>query len=209
MFENILRPSGQFEYRVSRAKGPGIGWKIRNYLRWPYIWGLLASLLAPLLAKTLGFMVVTSSLSIRVRRGSGEWVDYGIVARRLVTTAGVNAMALSFITPASPGNFFYHGLGTGSTAEAIGDTALVTELTTQYNPDSTRPAGTHVQGASANIYQTVGTVTVDGAAAVTEHGVFSAASAGTLLDRSVFAAVNLGSGDSFVATYNLTFTAGG
>ena len=52
------------------------------------------------------------------------------------------------------------------------------------------------------------TNTVDGAAAVTEHGIFSAASGGILLDRSVFSVINLASGDSIQSTYQLTFTAG-
>jgi hypothetical protein len=52
---------------------------------------------------------------------------------------------------------------------------------------------------------------VDGAAAVTEHGVFDQASnaGGVMLDRSVFSAVNLASGDSLQSTYELTCTSGG
>jgi hypothetical protein len=207
--EGLSQPSGILSYQVRRAKGPGLGWQIANRLRWSYIRGWIAFIFAPLLAKLIGFGTVTSRLMVRVKKASGEWIDYGVVGYRVVTTAGVTAMSTSFQTPASPGNFFYHGLGTGNTAENASDTQLVTEITTAYNPDSTRPAGTHVAGGSANIYRSVGTVTVDGSAAVTEHGVFSAASAGTLLDRTVFSVVNLSSGDSFVATYELTFTAGG
>ncbi len=109
-----------------------------------------------------------------------------------------------------PENFKYHALGTGANAEAVGDTALQTELTTQYNPDSTRATGTTVEGASANIFRTVGTNTLDAAAAITEHGVLTQAATGggTLLDRSVFSVVNLGSGDSYQSTYELTIGAG-
>lgn len=144
--------------------------------------------------------------------GSARLVeDYGLVCQRLVTTAGVNFLVDAFQNSVELENLKYHGLGTGNTAENASDTALVTELTTEYNPNSTRAAGSTTEGASANIYRTVGTVTVDASAAVVEHGVFSQAATGggTLLDRSVFSVVNLGNGDSLQATYELTCTAGG
>jgi hypothetical protein len=45
---------------------------------------------------------------------------------------------------------------------------------------------------------------------VTEHGLFSASSAGTLWDRTTFSAINLvgASGDALQSTYTLTITAG-
>ncbi len=142
-------------------------------------------------------------------REAGLVEDCGILSRRVVTTAGVNFLVDAFQNLTEPETFKYHGLGTGNTAETVGDTTLVTELTTQYNPDSTRATGSTTEGASANIYRTVGTNTVDASAAVVEHGVFSASSGGTLWDRSVFSVVNLVSGDSFASTYDLTCTAGG
>lgn len=146
-----------------------------------------------------------------VKISNGRMIDYGLASMRVVTTAGVNAIVDAFQNTVELETFKYHGFGTGGTAEATGDTALVTELTTQYNPDSTRPTGTTTEGASANIYRTVATLTPDagGTIAVTEHGVFTATSAGTLLDRSLFTAVNIvASSDSLQATYDLTFTAG-
>jgi hypothetical protein len=104
----------------------------------------------------------------------------------------------------------YHGLGTGSTAEANGDTALVTELTTEYNPNSTRATGTTTE-ASATVFESVATNTLDGTpgAALREHGLFSASSAGVLWDRTVFAAITLSSGDGLQSTYDMTASAGG
>lgn len=209
--EGILSTRGTLVNRVVRGRRAPLSWKLRNSLRWYFIKGWLAWRLAPVLARLLGLTAIVSSLAIKVRKANGQWVDYGIVGYRVVTTVGVNAMALAFITPASPGNFYYHGIGTGGAAEGVGNTALTTEITTEYAVDNTRPTGTHVQGASANIYQTVGTNTVDGSVACTEHGVFNQAATGggTLLDRTLFSVINLASGDSLVSTYNLTFTAGG
>jgi hypothetical protein len=142
----------------------------------------------------------------------GQVLDYGVLSRRVVTTVGVGYVVDAFQNLVELENMRYHGFGTGVAAEAVGDTALGTELTTQYAVDNTRPTGTTTEGASGNIYRTVATLSPDtgGTIAVTEHGVFSATSAGVLLDRSVFAAVNLVAGaDSLQATYDLTMSAGG
>ena len=85
-----------------------------------------------------------------------------------------------------------------------------TESTTALNPDNTRATGTRSQPA-ANQYRSVGTLTFDNTAAVTEHGLFSQAATGggTLWDRSVFSAINVVSGDSIQFTYTVTVSAGG
>jgi len=141
---------------------------------------------------------------------SGEITDYGLASLRVVTTAGVGYMVDAFQNLTEVENFKYHGIGTGTNAEASSDTALQTELTTQYNPDSTRATGTVGEGASGNIYRTVGTITVDASCAITEHGVLSQAATGggVLLDRSVFSAVNLAASDSLQVPYELTIPAG-
>lgn len=149
-------------------------------------------------------------LWIRVLRRSGEEIDYGLASCRVVTDAGVGFIVDAFQNLKELENMKYHGIGTGGTAEAAGQTALVTESTTALNPDSTRATGTTTE-AAANIYQTVGTLTVDATVAVTEHGVFdqAATGGGVMLDRSLFSTVNLASGDSIQTDYRLTFASGG
>lgn len=164
-------------------------------------------------ARALNLSNFYGSLYLTHIRADGEIIEYGLASMRVVTTAGVNYIVDAFQTSTSIEleNMKYHGLGTGSGAEASGDTALTTESTTALNPDSTRATGTTIEGASANIYRTVGTLTFDATAAIIEHGIFSASGTGTgtLLDRSIFSAVNVVSGDSIQATYDLTFSAGG
>ena len=124
--------------------------------------------------------------------------------RGLVTTAAVNYMAVAFAAgTASPdvGAFIQHDAGTGVTAAAIGDTALQTPW------GGARVAGTHTSGT--NIYTSVATITFNNTFAITEWGLFSAASVGTLLDHRVFSAINVVNGDSIQFTYNLTIPAGG
>lgn len=140
----------------------------------------------------------------------GRMDDYGVVSRRVITNVGATAVVNAFRGTFTLSNFNYHGLGIGAGSEAATDVALATELTTQYSTDNTRPLGTQSAPAS-NQYQTVATITVDAAASITEHGIFSQAAApgGTLWDRSVFAALALNSGDAIIATYIATITAGG
>lgn len=208
MTTGIARPIGDLRFKVNRAPGPGLSWKLRNNTRPAFIRGWLAYHTAPVLGKVLGFGTITSKFSFKIRKADGSWVDYGVADYRVVTTAFVTAVALALGTQASPGNLFYHALGTGTTASSADNTAMETELTTEYT-GNVRATGTHTE--AAGVYTTVATNTLDsGTPAVTEHGVMGAASgAATLIDRHVFAAVNMASGDSFVSTYELTLTAGG
>lgn len=147
------------------------------------------------------------------RHFGGHVINYGVMGRRVVTTVGVGYIVDAFQNLVELEEMKYHGFGTGNTAENVSDSALVTELTTQYASNSVRPTGTTTEGASANIYRTVATLSPDsgGTIAIVEHGVFSDADVGqgVLLDRTVFSAVNLVAGsDSLQATYELTLTAG-
>lgn len=196
--------------KIAGSVGPGRVWKMKNTLRFGYLWGAFTTFLALVFSRLTGWPVFVSKLSAVLIRADGQRIDFGVVARRVVTTAGVNYIVDAFQNTTELENLKYHGCGTGNTAEAVGDTALVTESTTALNPDSTRATGSTVEGSSANIYKTVGTVTFDASAAIVEHGIFSQAATGggTLLDRSVFTAINVASADSIQFTYELTLTAG-
>jgi hypothetical protein len=146
-----------------------------------------------------------------VIRRTGEIEHLGLISTKVVTDAGVAYIVDDWDGGANTIDLLnFHGCGTGTNAENASDTALQTESTTALNPDSTRATGTKSQ-PSANIARTVGTLTFDASAAVTEHGIFSQAATGggTLLDRSVFSAINVASGDSIQFTYSLTFSSGG
>ena len=150
-------------------------------------------------------------LHATVIRANGQKEHLGLIATRLITDTGVaflvddwdnNGQDLTTLN--------YHGCGTGTNAENQTDSALQTESTTALNPDSTRATGTRSQPA-ANQYRSVGTLTFDAGAAITEHGLLSqsATGGGTLWDRSVFSAINVISGDSIQFTHTTTVSAGG
>lgn len=140
-------------------------------------------------------------LFAKVTHKDGTVEKLGMICTKVVTTVGVGFIVDAFQNITEVETMKYHGSGTGSTAEAVGDTALVTEV-------ESRATGTTAEGASANIYQTVGTVSYTATRAIVEHGIFSASTGGVLLDRSVFTAINVDSGDSIQFTYELTFPAG-
>lgn len=146
----------------------------------------------------------------KVHHNGGEVTDLGLISARVVTTAGVNYIVSAFQNLNELELLRFHGIGTGTAAEASSDTALGAEATTAYNTSSTRPTGSLASGASSNIYETVANVTVKAAIGVTEHGIFTQAAVpgGTLLDRSVFAVVNLASGESLTFTYDLVLPSG-
>ena len=211
MISRTLPFSGKLSIQVKRATGPGFMWHLRNRLRRGYLWGWFVVQLARLFSKLTGVVTITSQLSIRLRKVTGEWIDYGVVGYRVITDTGVGFIVDAWQNSVEIEIMKYHGCGTGVGAEAAANTALGTECTTALNPDSTRATGTLAEGASANIFSSVGTLTFDASAAVTEHGLLSQAATGggVLWDRTVFSAVNVASGDQIQFTYQATLTSGG
>lgn len=222
--------SGRLQQRVLRYPKPGARgffthalprpglpsevnrWRTRQLPR--LLWQALRVGVAVGVGRMCGVGTFYGRLSHRVYCGDGTVLDYGIASYRVVTTAFVNYLVDAMQADQAFENFKFHGWGTGTNAEAVGDTALQTEFTTEYAVDNTRVTGTQAEGASANIYKTVATFDPDSGTtlAVTEHGIFLAASgATTLLDRSKFSAVNLdvAAGDTLQSTYELTASAGG
>ena len=140
----------------------------------------------------------------RIRKALGFWKFFWKDTQGLVTTAGVNYLAADFISGGSNhiAAFVYQDCGTGATAAAIGDTALQTPAGTA------RVSGTQSTPTSGQ-YRNVATISFTSSLAITEFGLFSASTSGTLWDRRVFAAINVASGDSIQFTYTLTVNAGG
>ncbi len=162
-------------------------------------------------ARLLRLPTFYGALYLEKIRGDGERLPLGLATVAVVTTAGVNFIVDAFQNLVELEAMNFHGFGTGGAAEAVGNTALTTELTTQYAVDNTRPTGTQSE-PSANVYRTVATLDPDADVAITEHGIFNqAASGGTLLDRSLFSVINLSGagGDTLQATYDFTVTSGG
>jgi hypothetical protein len=189
--------------RGSHYRPAPLSWKLRNWSRPSFIWGLLVAWLGWQYSKLTGVPVMTGQLSARLFKAGGEVVDYGVVSYRSVTTAFVNFVTDQLQTETSVfGDFKFHDSGVGTTAENITDTAIET------TDGESRVTGTQTESA-ANAYRSVGTIAYTTTKAITEHGLFNDVSAGTLMDRSVFSAINVVNGDSVEFTYTLTISAGG
>lgn len=187
-------------------------WRVSNFFQvrlWelPLECWLLACWVATKLVRGAN-MPVHGRLWLTLVRGDGTVLELGCAGCHTVTTVGKAYVAACFDNTNEPENLKYHGFGTGTNMSNASDTALQTELTTQYATDSTRPTGS--QAHSSNTYTTVGTLAPDsgGTIAVTEWGLFSASSSTTLFDRQTFSAVNLvaANGDTLSVSYVLTLS---
>ena len=115
----------------------------------------------------------------------------------LVVTVGKNFVA-SRMVGTSSAIMSHMAIGSNSTAAAAGDTTLGTEL-----GRVALTAGT----ASANVATYTATFPAGtGTGAVVEAGILNAASAGTLLCRTVFAVVNKGANDAMSVTWTVTIS---
>lgn len=210
MIAGNMQSSGQVSVRVQRAARAPLLWVLLNTLRWSYIKSWIGVKLIAPLANAFGLLVGWGELAVTLIKPDGRRIHYGVVSRRVITDAAVAYIVDDWDGGAAIDLFNYHGCGVGTGNEAAGDTALGSECTTALNPDSTRATGTKTQPA-ANQMRSVGTLTFDDAAAVTEHGLLSQAATGggTLFDRSKFAAINVVSGDSIQFTYTATLSSGG
>ena len=101
------------------------------------------------------------------------------------------------------GDFKYHDSGTGVVAENAADTGLGTAT------GVARATGTQIEGATANIYKSVATITYDDTYAITEHGLFNTSDGATLMDRTKFGVVNVVVNEKIEFTYQLTLPSGG
>jgi mannitol-specific phosphotransferase system IIBC component len=116
----------------------------------------------------------------------------------LVVSTGLNYIA-SRMKDASDTAMGYMAVGTGSTAAASGDTALGTEVD--------RNAFDSITVTNNTISYVASWAAGDGTAALTEAGIFNAASSGTMLARVVFATVNKGANDTLTITWTITLSA--
>lgn len=152
-----------------------------------------------------GLLNHIAAYGIRINGLTGMWANE-ISFANLITSAGFAGISSRLNGSGSEAAFTYIALGTGTNAAAAGDTTLQTEITdsglTRQSATVSRTTTTVTNDTARLTY----TWTASGTKAVTESGVLNAASVGTLLNRQVFSAVNLVSGNSFQATHDFAFS---
>ena len=205
MYQSEVRTRGRISTKLLKGnqKAPLL-WKIGNILRPHYLWMAFTYYAAKLFSAITNIVTMEARLFAKVMKKNGQTFDYGVVSHGLVTTAFVNFMVDQMQTETSQwGDFKYHDSGVGTTGAAVGDTDIET------TDGESRATGTQTEGASANIYKSVGTISYTSTKAITEHGLFSQSTGTTLLDRHTFSAINVENGDSIEFTYELTVSSGG
>lgn len=119
----------------------------------------------------------------------------------LILNGGIDSICNCLAATSQPSPFNYIAVGTGTTAAANTQTALVSELA--------RKSATYAHTVGQS-YFTVTTTFDPGSAtgAITEAGVCNAATGGIFLDRVVFPVINKGENDTYTVTFKVTFTRG-
>lgn len=118
------------------------------------------------------------------------------VEDNLVTTIGKTFIASRLISDTAILKLSHMAVGSGSTAAAIGDTELDTELGRAVLVSQT--SLDNVASVSATFGPGVGT------GAIVETGIFNAASAGIMFNRSVFTGVNKSPTDTLTISWAIT-----
>jgi hypothetical protein len=136
---------------------------------------------------------LTGKVHVTLTNEHGEVVEQR--AANLVVTTGKNFTASRMVGVASD-VMSHMALGSSSTAAAVGDTTLGTEL-----GRVALTAGTAANNV-VTYTATFGTGVATGG--VQEAGIFNASSAGILLCRVVFAVVNKGANDTMAVTWTVT-----
>ena len=119
--------------------------------------------------------------------------------QNLVVSSGLTFIC-SRMAGTSAGVMSHMALGSGTTAASASQTDLVSILGSREALDSTTVSTntvTYVSSFEAG----------EGTGAVTEAGIFNAASSGDMLCRTVFSVVNKGASDSMTITWTITLTA--
>jgi hypothetical protein len=119
--------------------------------------------------------------------------------KNLIVSAGLTFIC-SRMANATAGVMSHMAVGSGTTTPAAADTNLQSVLGAREPLDSTV--------ASANTVTYVSSFEAgEGTGAVTEAGIFNAATAGTMLCRTVFPVVNKGANDTMAITWTITLSA--
>lgn len=138
---------------------------------------------------------MTGKVDIILRDKDGNIKDERHITNTVVT-AGKNHVADQLSAVPTGSAMGYMAIGTNNTAVQATDTTLNTELD--------RNALTSRTDSGNVITYVADWAAGDGTGAIVEAGIFNAASAGTMLARTVFSTINKGASDTLQITWNIT-----
>jgi hypothetical protein len=127
-------------------------------------------------------------------------------SRNKIVNAGLALSAGLLNGSGSPTVPTYIAVGTGTATVTASDTTLQTETSTSGLSRAAATVSLATTTVSNDTAQWVKSFSVSGTVAITESGVFNAASTGTMLCRQTFSAVNVANGDTFQVTWKIACT---
>lgn len=148
------------------------------------------------------FLAKLAAYGLRIPHFTGNWVT-SMTISNLITDAGKAGVASRINGAGSEAAFTYLAIGIGATAANAADTTLGSEITTNGGQRAAATASRVTTDVTNDTARLVLTYSFTGTFAVTEAGALNASSAGVLLNRQVFTAVNVISGDSLQVTVNV------
>jgi hypothetical protein len=120
------------------------------------------------------------------------------IYHQTITTAGKNWITDTLQeVDAAADALKWHKSGVGTTAAVVGNTNLATGI-------YSRTAGTQTEGSGANVYRSVATINYTGTRSITEWGIFTTSTGGSMVSRKTFTAKSVTSGDAIQFTWDLT-----
>lgn len=138
----------------------------------------------------------TGDVSLVLRDETGKVIQTTEI-KNLVVTSGLGFIS-SRMKDATATAMSHMAVGTGTTAAALGQTALVTE--------AARVALTSTTVTGAQIVYVASFGAGTGTGALTEAGILNASTGGTMLCRTVFSAINKGASDTLSVTWTITIS---
>ena len=144
---------------------------------------------------------LSGQLNIVLKDKAGNVKDEREI-KNLVVNKGLEYIA-SRMKDASKSVMSHMGLGSGTTAAAATQTDLVTLLGSREALDSTTISGSN----NEKVVYVSAFEAGDATGAVTEAGIFNAASGGDMLCRTVFSVVNKAADDTMSITWTITLSA--
>ena len=144
---------------------------------------------------------LSGALSIVLKDKDGQVKDQREV-KNLVVNSGL-AYIISRMVGTDKGVMSHMALGSGTTAPAADQTDLVSLLGAREILDSTTITGTNSEKVQYISSFEAGKAT----GAVTEAGIFNAATAGDMLCRTAFSVVNKAADDTMTVTWTITLSA--
>mgnify|MGYP003586197389 CR=1 FL=1 len=140
---------------------------------------------------------VDGVLTMTLHRANGENITF--CKHNMIVNGGYDLICNALGDSSRPGVLSHIALGTGTTSVAATQTALVAEIS--------RLAATYAHTANTKVFTmsaTFGAGVATGA--ITEAGVFNAASGGTMFDRITFAVINKGDDDTITTQFTFTLS---